>query len=384
MDRRKPRRPRTAGCGSRRRLLLSRSSSGTPRAGHRRRARTRPWPGQPAEAEKVPPPRRLRPGARSPRSLPARRKVAAPGRRRAGPRDRPRRRGRAGRTPPAPGRPHSPRLARDPQVAAAERGAARAGAGGGGARESEQGERRGGGGAENPAGSERRRLHTPRSPSSRQPQGASGAAAAAAGALSPPARPPPLPAAPAPGPPRPAFPPPPLCAAARCVPAPAPRDAPLPPASRGRGPLRAPVVGLRPETRRPRGAAPAGAEAHVGRRDRVCWEGGTQGLAARPGDWGSRLGCPWERQEGLRGSALQSGAGTKAARAGWGGADPPGAAQGAPQPTSPGLGDRGAAAGRRRQMADEGIRKTGFPAAVTAQGTRRVLGSQLFPGSDYN
>lgn len=251
MDRRKPRRPRTAGCGSRRRLLLSRSSSGAPRAGHRRRARTRPWPGQPGEAEKVPPPRRLRPGARSPRSLPARRKVAAPGRRRAGPRDRPRRRGRAGRAPPAPGRPHSPCLARDPQVAAAERGAARAGAGGGGARESEQGERRGGG-AESPAGSERRRLHTPRSTSSRQPQGASGAAAAAAGALSPPARPPPLPAAPAPGPPRPAFPPPPLCAAARCVPAPAPRDAPLPLAARGRGPPRVPLVGLRPGSARRR------------------------------------------------------------------------------------------------------------------------------------
>lgn len=272
-------------------------------------------------------------------------------------------------------------------MAAAERGAARAGAGGGGARESEQGERRGGG-AESPAGSERRRLHTPRSTSSRQPQGASGAAAAAAGALSPPARPPPLPAAPAPGPPRPAFPPPPLCAAARCVPAPAPRDAPLPLAARGRGPPRVPLVGLRP------GSARRRADREVRRQPgpRRTWgagigcvgRGGTQGPALRPGDWGSRLGCPWERQEGPRGSALQSGAGTKTARAGWGGADPPGAAQGAPQPTSPGLGDRGAAAGRRRQMANKGIRKTGFLAAVTAQGTRRVLGSQLFPGSDYS
>lgn len=52
---------------------------------------------------------------------------------------------------------------------------------------------------------------------------------------------------------------------------------------------------------------------------------------------------------------------------------PRGASQGAPQPTSPRW------AGRRRQMADKGIRKSGVVAAVTARGTRRVLGIRPFP-----
>lgn len=88
MDRRKPRRPRTAGCGSRRRLLLSRSSSGAPRAGHRRRAPVRgrgsrgrlrkflrpdvcaPGPARPAASQPAARSRRRAGGERGPGTVP--------------------------------------------------------------------------------------------------------------------------------------------------------------------------------------------------------------------------------------------------------------------------------------------------------------------------
>nr|XP_012420328.1 PREDICTED: atherin-like [Odobenus rosmarus divergens] len=234
------------------------------------------------------------PGPRSPRSLRAGRKVAERAARRApGPWP------AQGARPPRPSRPrapaigrgarcpYSPPLARDPQVAAVESGRSRnrsrsrswvaAGRRVGRPRAAAAAAARQVGEAKR-----RRRLHSPRSPSSPAvPQrrlggrGGGGFIAAPAG---------------------------------RSFPAPARRDAPTPAAASRLPPPNTPSRGVAPgsrrETRRARGAAPAPAGLHVGRRGPgVCGDReGPKGSRRVPRTLASRLGCPLGETRGCPGT----------------------------------------------------------------------------------
>lgn len=291
------------------RPLLTRpgSSSGSPRAGYRAGRARSLGRGSPRETEKVPPPRRRRPGAPlAPLAPHAPHAPQPPGRaqgRRAAGAQSPGTVAGAGGTRAAPLQPlgarDRPRGAQPvlttPRTIPRwrRRRAPRAGTGAGWRRggESEDrerrrrrrgrsGEQRGGGACTRCAARAARQSHC------------ASWAAAAAGALSPPAPPPPLPAAPAPGPPRPAFPPPPLCASgpqrpsARTPGRPhsgrgladaAPKDSTSWGCARN-APGDAPSPGCGASPRRAaRGSPGSGC---------VWGQGGTQGLAARPGDAG--------------------------------------------------------------------------------------------------
>lgn len=256
------------------------------------------------KAEKVPPLRRLRPRPRLLCSFPAGRKVAARGWPRAGSsRTIPGVAGSAGRAPPAPGAQDRPRGAQ-PVLTTPRSGSPGGGRGGrcGWSRSrvsAGRGSRRrenGGGGGGGEEG--QRRLEAAAPAHAAQPQQPGSPTAQAGrpwrqglyrGQRGPrPFLPPPPPARPAPPSRRL------LCVpAGRRVPVPALRGAPAPATAQPRPPptgsRRWTEPRKRRETRRPRGAAPARAELHVGRRvPGVCvWEGeGPKGLRRVPGTQG--------------------------------------------------------------------------------------------------